>query len=90
MYYEWPRRRRLKSIVVLGGVIAVAFGLLFVGHGLGYIRWPSHSFMINDIDWSYYVCDEADGTSRRKFDASGHYLIDYDTSKSGPNGLVEV
>ncbi|MFP6732635.1 MAG: hypothetical protein VB959_02195, partial [Rhodospirillales bacterium] len=52
--YEWPRRRRLKSIVVLGGVIAVAFGLLFVGQGLGYIRWPSNSFMINDINWAYY------------------------------------
>ena len=34
------------------------------------------------------VGDEGDGTSRRKFDASGHYFIDYETSKSLLNGLV--
>lgn len=34
------------------------------------------------------VCDEDDGTSRRKFDTSRPYFIDYDTSKSGLNGLV--
>lgn len=44
----------MKLILVLGGAILIAFGLLFVGQGLDIIRWPSRSFMINDISWTYY------------------------------------
>ena len=44
----------MKIILVIGGAILIAFGLLFVGQGLDVIRWPSHSFMINDISWTYY------------------------------------
>ena len=44
----------MKKFLMLGGAIAIAFGLLFVEQGLGYIPWPSRSFMINDIAWAYY------------------------------------
>ena len=36
------------------GIVALAAGLLFVGQGLGYIRWPSSSFMIDQMNWVYY------------------------------------
>ena len=44
----------MKKFLLLGGAIAILFGLLFVGQGLGYIRWPSSSFMISDLKWAYY------------------------------------
>ena len=44
----------MKILLVLIGVVAVAFGLLFVGQGLGYINWPSSSFMLRDVSWAYY------------------------------------
>jgi hypothetical protein len=36
------------------GVLALAAGLLFAGHGLGYVRWPAESFMIDQTNWVYY------------------------------------
>lgn len=44
----------MKSLLMVIGIVALAFGLLFVGQGLGYIRWPASSFMINEIQWAYY------------------------------------
>jgi hypothetical protein len=44
----------MKIFLVLGGAILIAFGLLFIGQGLDVIRWPSRSFMINEIKWTYY------------------------------------
>ena len=44
----------MKMLLMLAGIMALAIGLLFVGQGLGYIRWPASSFMINDIKWVYY------------------------------------
>ena len=44
----------MKKLLVLVGALALAFGLLFVGQGLGYVRWPSSSFMIADVTWAYY------------------------------------
>jgi len=32
----------------------IAVGLLFVGQGLGYVRWPASSFMIDETKWVYY------------------------------------
>jgi hypothetical protein len=48
------RRRKMKALLMLVGIIALAAGLLFVGQGLGYIRWPADSFMISEIKWVYY------------------------------------
>jgi len=44
----------MKSLFTLIGVIALLAGLLFVGQGSGYIRWPAESFMIDETQWVYY------------------------------------
>jgi hypothetical protein len=42
---------RSLSIV---GFLALAIGLLWIGQGTGTIRWPSSSFMINELQWAGY------------------------------------
>jgi hypothetical protein len=44
----------MKALITLIGVAALASGLLFVGQGLGYVRWPASSFMINEMKWVHY------------------------------------
>ena len=44
----------MKALSMLVGTAALAAGLLFVGQGLGYIRWPASSFMISQMRWVYY------------------------------------
>ena len=44
----------MKALLLLIGVLALAAGLLFVGQGLGYVRWPAESFMIDQTNWVYY------------------------------------
>jgi hypothetical protein len=44
----------MKTLLMLVGVILLAAGLLFVGQGSGYVRWPASSFMISEISWVYY------------------------------------
>ncbi len=41
---------RLLMLVV--GVLALLVGLLWIGQGMGVVRWPSSSFMIDDSSWS--------------------------------------
>ena len=42
----------LKLAMTILGAVAILFGLLFIGQGLGWVRWPSSSFMIDDTSWS--------------------------------------
>ena len=42
---------RSLSIV---GFLALAIGLLWIGQGTGTIRWPTSSFMINELQWAGY------------------------------------
>jgi len=44
----------MKAPLMLVGIVVLAAGLVFVGQGLGYIRWPASSFMISEIKWAYY------------------------------------
>jgi hypothetical protein len=44
----------MKAALMLIGIVVLAAGLVFVGQGLGYIRWPASSFMISEIKWAYY------------------------------------
>jgi len=41
---------RLALIVV--GILAMLLGLLWIGQGTGYVRWPESSFMIDQSGWS--------------------------------------
>ncbi|HVU19575.1 MAG TPA: hypothetical protein VHE09_02515 [Rhizomicrobium sp.] len=44
----------MKTLMLLVGVVALAFGLLWIGQGSGYVNWPASSFMINQMKWAYY------------------------------------
>ena len=44
----------MSALLLLIGVAALAAGLLFLGQGLGYVRWPAESFMIDQTIWVYY------------------------------------
>ena len=44
----------MNALLLLIGVLALAAGLLFAGQGLGYVRWPAESFMIDQTNWVYY------------------------------------
>jgi hypothetical protein len=41
-------------LLLLIGIVLLASGLLFVGQGWGWIRWPASSFMIDETRWIYY------------------------------------
>lgn len=44
--------RALRPVLLAAGVVATLMGLLWIGQGLGYIRWPASSFMIDDRTWT--------------------------------------
>jgi hypothetical protein len=45
---------QMKTILLLIGIIVLIVGLFFAGQGLGYIQWPTESFMVSQIKWAYY------------------------------------
>ena len=44
----------MKTLLMAIGLILLAMGLLWMGQGAGYIRWPASSFMISQFQWVYY------------------------------------
>ena len=44
----------MKTALLLFGCAAVAIGLLWIGQGTGYVRWPASSFMIDARVWAWY------------------------------------
>jgi hypothetical protein len=42
----------LKMLITILGVLCVLMGLLWIGQGLGYVRWPASSFMIDMRPWA--------------------------------------
>ena len=40
-----------QTILIIGGILAVLLGLLFMLQGLGVIRWPASSEMIDQSIW---------------------------------------
>ncbi len=44
----------MRNVLLSGGVVAILVGIIWIGQGTGYFPYPSSSFMINDVAWSYY------------------------------------
>ncbi|SOB87012.1 hypothetical protein SAMN06297144_2132 [Sphingomonas guangdongensis] len=40
-----------RAILIWSGAVVTALGLLFLAQGLGYVRWPASSFMIDARPW---------------------------------------
>ena len=40
-----------RTILIVVGLLAAAMGVLWIGQGLGYVRWPQSSFMIDQRPW---------------------------------------
>lgn len=45
---------RLRPLLMVAGVLLTLMGLLWIGQGLGYIRWPASSFMLGRRAWADY------------------------------------
>jgi hypothetical protein len=41
----------VRLLVIVLGVLCLLMGLLWIGQGMGVIRWPASSFMIDVHDW---------------------------------------
>ena len=44
----------MKIALLVVGFVAVLVGLLWIGQGTGYVRWPASSFMIDARVWAWY------------------------------------
>jgi hypothetical protein len=42
----------LRIVMLVVGTLAVLMGLLWLGQGLGLVRWPASSFMIDVTAWA--------------------------------------
>ena len=43
----------MKAVLSIVGLIALVFGLHWIGQGTGYFVWPANPVMDNHIDWAY-------------------------------------
>lgn len=41
----------VRRILIVVGLAVAAMGLLWIGQGLGWVRWPQSSFMIDQRPW---------------------------------------
>lgn len=44
----------MKTALLVAGGIAILVGLLWIGQGTGFVRWPASSFMIDARIWAWY------------------------------------
>ena len=42
----------VRMLMLVVGLFAIAFGLLFILQGLGIVHWPRSSFMLDDRSWA--------------------------------------
>jgi hypothetical protein len=42
----------LRLLIVVVGALCLLMGLLWIGQGTGYVRWPATSFMIDASEWA--------------------------------------
>ena len=41
----------MKAVLLIAGIAATLMGLLWIGQGVGFVRWPASSFMIDQRPW---------------------------------------
>ena len=41
-----------RTVLTVIGILCVVLGLLWIGQGMGLIRWPADSFMIDESAWT--------------------------------------
>ena len=46
-----PNKGVMKTTLLIVGVLGVLVGLLWIGQGVGLVRWPASSFMIDQRPW---------------------------------------
>jgi uncharacterized membrane protein len=44
----------MRGLLLTLGILALLIGLLWIGQGIGAINWPQSSFMISQIQWTWY------------------------------------
>jgi hypothetical protein len=44
----------MRKLLLIVGFLLLVAGLLWIGQGTAVIKWPSESFMINQIQWAGY------------------------------------
>jgi uncharacterized membrane protein len=44
----------MRRFLLVGGLLLLAIGLLWIGQGTGAVAWPRSSFMINQLAWAGY------------------------------------
>ena len=44
----------MRLVFRLIGVLALLMGLLWIGQGLGVVRWPASSFMVDQRIWAIW------------------------------------
>jgi len=44
--------RRARPVLLAIGVMLTLVGALWIGQGLGYVRWPQSSFMLGERTWA--------------------------------------
>jgi hypothetical protein len=42
----------MKSTLLVLGITALVIGMLWIGQGTGFVRWPATSFMIDERPWA--------------------------------------
>ena len=42
----------VRLLVIVVGTLCLLMGLLWIGQGTGYVRWPATSFMIDATEWA--------------------------------------
>lgn len=42
---------RIRTVFAVLGAVLFLLGLLWTAQGLGWVRWPQSSFMIDQRDW---------------------------------------
>jgi uncharacterized membrane protein len=44
----------VRNLLLTLGILALIIGLLWIGQGTGTFPYPASSFMISQIQWTYY------------------------------------